>query len=104
MNLLHVILQIDSIDIAILGDGAVTVNIPHAGGQSLLGVLQVTSFFLNFQETGFALGSTLSISASWLSDNPVEPTFNLIVLDDGGLEGPSQSRKLTSPLASPDWY
>lgn len=87
MNLLHVILQIDSVDMVVSDRHSFQIVIPSAGGKSLLGVFQVTSFFLNFQETGFALGSTLSITASWLADNPITPTFNLIVLDDGGFGG-----------------
>lgn len=84
MNLIHSIVQLDSVNIIFIEGQELRVGIPATSlGHNLFGVFQVKSFTLDFLPGGFGLGADLEIIMPYLPGPPVNPSFSLVVMEDG---------------------
>jgi hypothetical protein len=80
MNLIHSIVQLDSVDIFFIEGQELRVGIPATSlDLNLFGVFQVKSFTLDFLPRDFGLGADLEIIIPYLPGPPVDPSFSLVV-------------------------
>lgn len=101
MDLISNIIKLDQVYVCIL-PGAVTIAIPAgATGLNIMNVFKVKTFSLDIMLTGFGLGATVELNASWLSQTPIDATFTLIIQDDGAFGASIAISEIIEPFGLP---